>query len=101
MPKDEESIPIEMTVDNLDTPQAASTLAVLAVLGLKKYGRVTFVVRPDRGVAFANPAHVDIHPDAIEDLADRPLRFVRPLLGDGKPKFVAWKDGVLWEVEIE
>lgn len=90
--------PVDLTKENLDTPQAAGTLALLAVLALKKYGRVTFVVLPNGGIAFANPSHVDIHPEALKDLQGKSMRFVRPLLGDGRPSFVAWKDGILWEV---
>lgn len=89
----------EMTRDNIDSIEALETLATIAAAGLRHYGQVTFVMRPDGGVAFANPAHVHIHPQAIEDLGDMPYRFVRPILGDGRPNYVAWKDGILWEIE--
>lgn len=91
---------VEMTRDNLETPGALELLAALAVAGLKNYGQVTFVMRPDGGVAFANPAHVHVHPQAVEDLGDKPYRLVKPILGDGRPNYVIWKDGILWEVEI-
>jgi tRNA1(Val) A37 N6-methylase TrmN6 len=89
---------VEMNKDNLESLGALETLATIAVAALKNYGQVTFVMRPDGGVAFANPAHVHIHPQAIEDLGDKPFKYVRPILGDGRPGFVAWKDGILWEV---
>lgn len=91
---------VEMTKDNLDTLGALETLATIAAAGLKQYGQVTFIMRPDGGVAFANPAHVHVHPQAIEDLGDKPYRFVRPILGDGRPNYVAWKNGILWEIEF-
>lgn len=89
-----------LTSDNLNSVAAAITLGTLAAAGLKQYGQSTFFVRPDGGVTFANPTHVHIHPDAMEDLGERPFRYVRPLIGDGRPQFVAWKDGILWEVSL-
>jgi hypothetical protein len=91
---------IELTRQNLDSPGAAVTLATVAIASLKEYGCVTFVMHPNGEVVFANPAYVDIQPQAVQDLGDKPIRFVRPLLGDGKPRFVGWKDGRLWEVEV-
>jgi len=91
---------MDMNRSNLETFEALEMLAKIAVAGLKNYGQVTFVMRPDDGVAFANPAHVHIHPQAIEDLGDKPYRIVRPILGDGRPSFVIWKDGILWEIEF-
>jgi len=90
----------EMNKDNIGTPAAMEMLGVVAAASLKNYGQATFVMRPDGGVAYANPAHVHVHPQAIEDLADRPYRLVRPILGDGRPNFVVWKDSILWEVEL-
>jgi hypothetical protein len=90
----------DMTRENLETFGAAETLAAIAVAGLKQHGQVTFVMRPDGGVAFANPAHVHIHPQAVPDIAEGNFRYVRPILGDGRPNFVVWRDGILWEVEL-
>lgn len=91
----------EMTKENLDSPAAAEMLATIAVASLKQYGQVSFILRPDGGVAFANPVHVYFHPQSVEDLGGRPYRFVRPIVGAGKPNFVLWRDGILWEVEPE
>ena len=91
---------VELTRENLATQSAVELLGAIAVAGLQKYGEATFVMRPDDGVAYANPAHVHIHPDAVPDFANRPFRTVRPILGDGKPMFVVWKNGVLWEIEF-
>jgi hypothetical protein len=92
---------VEMTRENLESQGALETLANIAAASLKNYGQVTFVMRPDDGVAFANPAHVHIHPQAIEDLGDKPFRYIRPIVGDGRPHFVAWRGGILWEVELD
>jgi tRNA1(Val) A37 N6-methylase TrmN6 len=92
---------VEMTRENLDTLGALETLATIAAASLKQYGQATFVMRPDGGVAFANPLHVHIHPQAVEDLGDKPYHFVRPILGDGRPNYVAWKNGILWEVDFD
>ena len=97
---DKQKPTVEMSRDNLETLGALEILASIAAAGLKHYGQATFVMRPDGGVAFANPAHVHIHPQAVEDIGDKPYRLVRPILGDGLPNYVVWKDGILWEVEL-
>jgi tRNA1(Val) A37 N6-methylase TrmN6 len=97
--KDVEQPTVEMTRENLETLAAAETLAAIAIAGLKQHGQATFVMRPDGGVAFANPAHVHIHPQAVPDIEDKPFRYVRPILGEGRPSFVVWRDGILWEIE--
>lgn len=91
---------VELTKDNLETQAAVEMLGAIAAGGLKEYGQATFVMRPDGGVAYANPAHVHVHPDAVPDIADKPFRIVRPVLGTGRPAFVVWKNGILWEIEF-
>ncbi len=91
---------VELNRSNLETQPAIEMLGAIAAGGLKEYGQATFVMRPDGGVAFANPAHVHIHPDAVPDIADRPFREVRPILGTGRPQYVVWKNGILWEIEF-
>jgi hypothetical protein len=100
MPKDKPQPFVEMRRDNLETPESLTMLATLAVAGLKQYGKAVFVMRPDGGVAFANPTLVNIPVEAVPDLADRPFIHIRPIIGDGKPVYVAWKDGILWEISF-
>lgn len=91
----------ELSKENLETAGSVEILGAIAAASLKHYGQATFVMRPDGGVAFANPDHVHILPEAVEDIGDQPFRLVRPLLGDGRPAYVIWKDGILWEIEPE
>lgn len=91
---------VELTRDNLETQPAVEMLGAIAAGGLKEYGQATFVMRPDGGVAYANPAHVHIHPAAVPDIEDKPFRTVRPVIGTGRPEFVVWKNGILWEIEF-
>ena len=91
---------VELTRENLQTQSAIEMLGAIAAGGLKEYGQATFVMRPDGGVAYANPTHVHIHPDAVPDIKNKPFRTVRPILGNGRPAYVVWKNGVLWEIEF-
>jgi len=91
---------VELTRNNLETQAAIEMLGAIAAGGLKEYGQATFIMRPDGGVAFANPLHVHVHPDAVPDLPKKRFRTVRPILGTGRPVFVVWKNSVLWEIEF-
>lgn len=101
MAKTEEPQTIDMTRENLATAEAVEMLGRISAASLKQYGQVTFVMRPDGGVAYANNDFVHIEPQAVPDLVDRPHRLVRPILGDGRPQYVMWKDGILWEVAFD
>lgn len=94
--------PEDITDENLDRPDVRFYLGTLAAKALRDVGQVTFVKRLDGGVAWANHVHVFIHPQAVPDptLMASQYRLVRPVLGDGRPQFVAWQDGVLWEIEF-
>lgn len=101
MEEEDRSVPtVELSRDNLQTQPAIEMLGTIAAGSLKEYGQATFVMRPDGGVAFANPTHVHVHPQAVPDLQDRPFRTVRPILGNGRPAYVVWKNGMLWEIEF-
>jgi len=94
---------IDVTIDNLMNPDACLALGALAAQALKSLGEVTLVVRVDGAITYANPAKVHIERDAVPDpeLLARPFHYVRPILSDGKPRFVAWKDRVLWEIAFD
>lgn len=95
------SIPtVELTKENLRSQAAIDMLGAIAAGSLKEYGQATFIMRPDGGIAFANPAHVHVHPQAVPDITDKPFRTVRPILGTGRPAYVVWKNGMLWEIEF-
>ena len=78
-------------------------LGLMAARGLKEHGTFTFLVREDGKIAMPNPTYVHIEAGALlVDEGDKlpPYRFVRPVLGSGKPQYVAWRDGTLWEIEF-
>ena len=103
MPEDPKQPSVELHRDKLLTPEAVVTLGGLCAQALSKVGVVTLLVRPDGFVAYATPFYVHVERDAVPDpeLLNRPYRFVRPILSDGKAKFVAWKDRELWEIAFE
>jgi hypothetical protein len=94
---------IEMRRDLLDTVQAQMALGAFCAAALKKVGVVTLVVLPDESVSYCSPLQVHILRDAIPEprVASLPFHYVRPIVTDGRPKFVAWKDGELWEIAFE
>jgi hypothetical protein len=94
---------VDLHKDLLLTPGAIMTLGSLCAQALNKIGVVTLIVRPDGFVAYATPFYVHIQREAVPDpqLLARPFHYVRPILSDGKARFVAWKDRELWEIEFE
>ena len=102
MPEPSSDGTVAITRDTLETLPAIQEIGTLAVRALKDLGTVTFIVRPDGCVAYANPMHVHVEREAVPDpkLLERPYRYVRPVLSDGKARFVAWRGGRLWEIEF-
>lgn len=90
----------EINRTNLDSLGAVATLGAWAAAFLKECGKAVFVLNPEGEVTWANPVLVDVPIDSVKDLSDRPYRFVRPILTDGRPQFVALRDGRLWEIEF-
>jgi len=92
----------ELHRDMLRTEAAIFTLGVLAAQALREIGEVTLIVRPDGGIAYADPEKVYIDADAVPDpeLLKRPYRKVRPVLSDGKARLVKFFDGKPWEIEF-
>ena len=90
----------DLTLRDLETTDALVELGRNAVEMLKSFGTSTFLLDEQGKVRVANPLHVYIDdrmahpPEGVEPV------FVRPILTDGKPQYVAKKpDGSLWEVE--
>jgi hypothetical protein len=101
---DEEKAHIEetkdLTVSDLESLDAFVGLGYSAAEMLKSFGSATFLVDEEGKIRLANPLNVYIDtslahpPDGVE------ARFVRPLITDGKPQYVAKKpDGSLWQIE--
>jgi hypothetical protein len=95
---------VEVGLEELRRPDVIHHLGELAAAGLTALGQVTLFRNPDGKVCIANPVHVFFAPGALleddgEDLP--PYRWVRPIMGSGRPQYAAWRDGELWEIEFE
>ena len=91
---------IAVTISNLDQAEVLGWLAALAALSLRKAGIVTFYVDETGAVQFANPTGVYLDLNKMR-APNKPYRFVRPILTNQQPRFVAFKeDGTLWEIEF-
>jgi len=93
---EEESV--DLTLDNLATEDGIVHLGVLCVQGLQQFGCVTLYADEGGGINLANPIGVFLNAGAVK-APDRPPKFIRPILLNGRPQFVAMKEGTLWEVE--
>lgn len=95
----------EIGIADLRRQDAIYFLGMMAARGLELFGQVTLMISGDDKVAMANPVHVYLDVGAFisdQELPTHPpFRWVRPVLGQGKPQYVAWKEGVLWEIEFE
>lgn len=95
---------VEIGRDELLRDDAVYFLGMMAARELRAFGQITMMMGADDKVCVANPTLVYLDANAIvnEDMPERPdFRWVRPILGSGRPQFVAWKDGELWEIEFK
>lgn len=95
----------EISRPDLQRQDAIYFLGLMAARSLETLGQVTFLMSQDDKVAIANPTHVYLDAKAVvtDDPSGKspPFRWVRPILGQGRPQYVAWKNGELWEIEFE
>jgi hypothetical protein len=92
----------EIGMDDLLRDDARYFIGLMAAQSLRLIGQITFFLSADQKVAMANPAHVFLDEKAFihDDVEERPYKYVRPILGSGRPQAVAWRDGELWEIEF-
>jgi hypothetical protein len=90
----------DLTLNELETLDSIVELGRQAASMLRSFGSVSFLIDESGNVRLANPLmvffdHQLAHPpDGVEPV------FVRPILTQARPQFVAKKpDGSLWEVE--
>lgn len=102
---DEKKAGIELNRSHLSSPNTQLWLGGLAAHQLQTMGTVTLFLGEDGKVRVANPVHVYLGPEAMvddESSGQVPrVRWLRPIVGEAKPQMAAWKDGMLWEVEID
>lgn len=89
----------DLTLPNLDTVDAIFELGRQTASMLKSFGSASFLVDEQGAVRLVNPLLVFFDHRASNVPETEPV-FVRPILTNGRPQFVAKKpDGSLWEVE--
>ena len=96
----------EISRADLKRQDAIYFLGLMAAKGLETLGQVTFMMSEDDKVAVANPTLVYLDAKAVVTDSSPsqevpPFRWVRPILGQGRPQYVAWRNGELWEIEFE
>jgi hypothetical protein len=93
----------EISRQDLRRQDAIYFLGLMVSKALESFGQVTLMMSQDDKVAVANPVHVYLDAKAvITDMGDPlpPFHWVRPVLGHGRPQYVAWKNGELWEISF-
>jgi hypothetical protein len=93
----------DIGVGDLVREDAIYFLGMMAAHGLRNFGQVTLIVGGNDKVCVANPVHVYLDSQAMlnEDLEKLPpFRWVRPVLGSGKPQYCAMREGEMWEIEF-
>ena len=95
----------EIGRDDLLRDDAVYFIGLMAAKGLAAFGQVTLIMGADDKVCIANPTQVYLDAGAIiADDMDPSLvpkyKWVRPILGSGRPQYVAYRDGELWEIEF-
>ena len=99
----EEENKVDLKKGHLTNQATQMWLGKLVAVQLKAVGTVTLFLGEDGNIRLANPLHVYLDGPAMmqdEDFGERPFRWVRPVVGEGKPQYAAWRDDVLWEVEF-
>lgn len=94
---------VDVHRNHLSNPRTQLWLGSMVATHLLKMGTITLFLGDDGKLRTANPLHVYLGPQAlIDDESDgeRPFRWVRPVVGEAKPQFAAWKDNTLWEIEF-
>jgi len=94
----------ELFRTDLDREDAMYFLGLMAAHSLKTFGQVNMMIAANDRVCIANPIHVYFDAGAYvhEDLAELPpFQWKRPIVSEGRPQYVAWREGELWEIEFD
>lgn len=81
------------------TPDAIIRLGNIAAAMLLKMGAAAFYLDEAGSVQAANPVYVYFDHKAF-GVPDGRVRYVRPVMTDGRPQMVALRDGEPWEIEV-
>lgn len=90
--------------DDLKREDAIYFIGLMAAHSLEQCGQVNMVLGANDKVCIANPLHVYFDAGAFvhEDLSELPpFEWKRPVLSGGRPQYVAWRNGQLWEIEFK
>jgi len=101
----EQAAEYEISRSDLRKQASVYFIGLMAARSLETFGQVTLIMSDDDKVAIANPVHVYLDAGAFigdEKMAKAPnYHWVRPVLGQGKPQYCAWRSGELWEIEFD
>lgn len=90
--------------DDLHREDAIYFLGLMAAHALEQSGQVNMLIGANDKVCIANPVHVYFDTSAFlnEDTGELPpFEWKRPILSGGRPQYVAWRKGQLWEIEFK
>jgi hypothetical protein len=99
--KDTESFDID--INSLGRPEAIVGLGQTVAAGLLTFGTCTFAVNEQGKIVVLNPQAVFIDSQVAQPPPGTEMKFIRPVLSNRKPKYVALhpEHGGMWEVEFQ
>jgi hypothetical protein len=99
--QDEEAV--ELDALTLASPAGVVALGQMAATSLQAFGTCTFILDEQGKVRIVNHFHVFVSAEAAYPPPGQEPVFVRPVLTNKKPQYVAVRpeDGSVWEVEFQ
>jgi len=98
---DEKSEDVDLTLDNMGLPAGQLYMGACAKSSLEHFGIAVLYVDKDRVIRLANPAGVFIQPGADVEAPPGKAVWVRPIVGEARPRWIGWRDGQPWELSFE
>ena len=89
----------DITVANLNSPDAMLQLGRMAAAMLNAAGRCAFYVDTDGSIVAANPLYAYFDPRVRDRAPKGKYRKVRPIITDKKPLYVVLEGDQMFEVE--
>lgn len=92
----------DLTLENIASADAVVYLGKIVVTQLLSFGTCTLIADEQGSIRTLNPYSVFVDGDAAHPPEGVEPVFVRPILTQRRPQYVARKeDGTLWEIEYQ